>query len=225
MKRPITTRIGTNDLGIYDEVVTKDCYGLKMLSNSFTGRNIVVVDIGAHIGTFAYALTEHLRNVNTISYIAYEPYVPNYTLLEHNINFVKDFHPYCCNFFGHSINRPVSNENRVTLESVHGINTGMVVYKECKSDEFGIRTTTIPNILSAYPVIDILKSDCEGAEELFFEDIQFDKVHNFVGEYHSCGMKERLKEAFNGNNYPNKTLQIIEHPSNKHQGIFRVLSI
>lgn len=226
MKRPIATRIGTNDLDIYNEVVTQDCYGLKSISTKFTEKRIKVVDIGAHIGCFAYAITEHLRNVKEITYIGYEPYVPNYRLLCTNTGFISEHSPYTEDIFLYEVNAAVTGAKQdVRLESVDGFNTGMVVYKQCYRDETTVKSVDIVKALSFTKdhQVDLLKLDCEGAEELFFEEIPIERVRNMVGEYHSNGFMQRLVEVFGDSKEYN--LKIMPSPTNIHQGIFKLFSI
>lgn len=223
MKRPIATRIGTNDLDIYNEVVTQDCYGIKALSNKFKEKDVRVIDVGAHIGCFAYAITEYLIGLNSLTYYGLEPYSPNYSILRNNEEYLHEFSPYTKNLFMYARNVAVtSSRGHVRLESVDAFNTGMVVFKPCDKSDETVNSTGILKVINNSPV-DILKLDCEGAEEQFFEEIPMHLVKNMVGEYHSYGFMRRLVEVFGDD--ANRNLEIIPSPHNKHQGIFRLFSI
>ena len=173
------TRLDSNDYAIINEIYGLSCYlnhpRLEILEGD------VVMDIGAHIGSFSILAAKKGAFV-----YAYEPDPDNYELLKINIalnrlehlitpkNYaVADYNGisklYRCptNFGGHSL---FHNKFRV-LE----IDVNVLKFEDEKK-----------------PIIDFLKLDCEGGEYPIILNSNLDNVRQIVMEYHEYENKPMI---------------------------------
>jgi FkbM family methyltransferase len=167
-------REGTADRPIWTEVITADCYGLRTLD--LTG--MAVLDVGAHIGTFAHAACA--RGASLVH--CYEPFPSSADLLEQNALRI--------------------GEVRVFREAV-GAGRGIGRFANAAELTATGGWTVVPDPAGVSPIvgldeailrlakespsgrIGLLKMDCEGGEWPALENVtRLDLVDRVVGEYH-----------------------------------------
>jgi len=163
---------------IIKNVLTENEYKLP---DDMSGMN--VIDIGAHIGSFAVACIN--RGIASIS--CFEPDHENYKLLEENLLEAQEGKQVTCRTY----NAPVTGKHYKDLGVRHlsnhdfgkGRNTGHV-------DVFGegeLVSYSINEVLKLHTKpIDLLKIDCEGAEWEIFDNGDFKNVQNIMAELHAC---------------------------------------
>mgnify|MGYP001566150124 FL=1 len=143
--------IRSDDYTTLMDVVGKDMYRLSLIKNPS-----VIVDVGAHIGTFSIPVARRFPNATVY---AVEPDAENYHALLHNIalNDLKNVFPLNVAVAGGYGSTPfytsASNVAHSIVDASVGTGTAMV--------------DTIP--LSKFPCIDVLKFDAEGAEYVIGE--------------------------------------------------------
>lgn len=157
------------DAGIAHEVLS--CYDLTKCPVN-PG---LVVDVGAHIGTFSRRAMVKWPSARVI---AIEPSADNFQLL--TANCPGAFLRYNKAVGLHGSDR-CSYEPSYIKENTGG---GGVVW----GDSGDIRTVLLSDIIGEHGVIDVLKSDCEGGEWLWLEDLAqhelLGHVQYIVGELH-----------------------------------------
>lgn len=157
----------------------------------------VVIDIGAHVGSFSVSMA---RRFPEAEFFAYEANPENYALLWDNIatNHVR-VTAYNLAVWGHDKGVDVigAGAHGGTIESSQGI----------------VPSVTLDQVLRPFAEVALLKTDCEGAETSFFtacEDDTLRKIRRIVGEYHAQenvqggAWWDRLQKFFN--------VSIREHP-------------
>lgn len=159
----------TWDEAIFDWVVNKNEYGLLNCDNA------IVVDIGAHIGSFAY-----IANKKGASCIyCYEACLENFELLKENLQ----------NLNGIEVNYAAVWRSDVTVKNVlfqkyiNPLNTGGggVMLQTGTS----VPTIKFDEILCQIGRVDLLKIDAEGSEfPILLTSKQLFRVKEIVGEYH-----------------------------------------
>jgi FkbM family methyltransferase len=157
------------DETIYDSVVKENEYRLP---DDLTSQ--MVVDIGAHIGSFALAC--HQRGAGKIA--CYEPDPENFELLTENAGGFAT----CVN--AAVMGAPTTNIGIRRLredDADRGRNTGHVDVYGAPDGTVGVG---IQAVLREHGPIDVLKIDCEGAEWDIFEMGDFSRVARIVGELH-----------------------------------------
>lgn len=159
----------TWDEAIYDWVVNKNEYCLLNLENA------IVLDIGAHIGSFAYIAKE--KGASRI--YCYEASLENFELLKENIH----------RFNGIEVNYAAVWRSDITVpyvpfqKYINQLNTG----GGGVMSEIGTPVPAIKfdEILSQIGYVDLLKIDAEGSEfPILFTSKQLFRVSEIVGEYH-----------------------------------------
>jgi len=153
--------------------------------------NTIVIDIGAHIGSFSKTCIN--RGAETI--LAFEPHPENFKLCAENVPEAQVF-----NLAVHSDYSSIS----LPIE-FPGVNTGGLAVSEGKpSGCYLSPTITLNEITKPFKYISIIKLDCEGSEYSILSDFkEFSKVKEFVGEYHLSGLwsLEELKNLFKANGF------------------------
>lgn len=154
-------RASTLDKGIWESVTVYNEYGLP---DSITQP---VVDIGAHIGAFAYACL--LRGAPHVH--CYEPDSENFELLRENL----------VQFRGRVTlhNKAVSSyTGRGALTCSDKSNTG------CGNLTRGNKVSVVAVKHVHFPKDCIVKLDCEGSEFEIVPLLPFSKIQQIYGEYH-----------------------------------------
>lgn len=185
------------DRHVIEEVIDRDTYDLRMIKTPPS----VVVDIGAHIGSFA-VFAHHLFPQSKI--ICVEPIDGNFELLQKNASFAELHH--AAIYYG---------DNPTVLQTEW--QTGSAVISEPRGGYFNEylerfdpidQRVTAVSLKSILPdgVGFLLKLDCEFAEYSILEEIIRERLgHKFshvVGEYHlhnrgnTKRIRELLREAF-----------------------------
>ena len=160
----IRMRSSTNtknpDLTVLAENLFMDQYRLKRMARD----NMVVVDIGAHIGIFAIVCASYCRNASIYSY---EPEESNYALLAEN----AILNPGLCI---HPINKAVTAERGTTRLFLSAFNSGAhTTYQGTGGDFQTVECVTLGDVMSNLHAehVDLLKLDCEGREYEILMDL------------------------------------------------------
>jgi len=176
----ITARSGTFDRSAIREVFLFKTYNPKGFE---INKNDIVVDIGAHIGTFSLYASQFT------SYIyAFEPVSENYEMLDYNI-WNNPSSQYTA-----IEQKAVSNTIGKRRIGVTSWNTGGNSFYQKGDNSEIVETTTLRAIMRKYklPRIDFLKMDCEGAEfEILFNipDRMLKKIGKIAMECHGISPK------------------------------------
>lgn len=180
----ITFRQNTWDSEIWRAVYELNEYRV----NRFSGK--VVVDIGAHIGSFS-----RLANDNGASAVyAFEPDPENYEVLCKNVEgtIISAY-----NLAVYSVSGMcVKSDSSYIPANTGGCN--MILSHN------GARTISMDDIIDLAGYIHILKMDCEGGEYPgLLKCTKLDRVDSIVGEYHRhlTGTIEDLKNHLNENGF------------------------
>lgn len=187
----IRSQYGEQDLVIFNDVYRNDTYRCRILGIPHRSGRQIVVDVGAHIGTF----TRLWKEINPDSIIYCIEVCPeNIEALNKNVSeYAKVFHAACS----------YSREELVLLNTVLPSKTttgGSIVIPRSMArasysdeyvlDERPIKTIRLEDIATQ---IDILKLDCEGAEFEILENTKIiDRIGLIVGEYHDYDRWMRL---------------------------------
>lgn len=157
----------------------------------------IIIDIGAHIGTFSIFAATHCKNSQIY---AFEPNPHNFALLKKNITdnkLEKQIHAY---------NLAVSSKNNSQIELIsHPDNTGMnsAIFKN-QGEKIASNTISLEAIFLKNKIrhCDFLKMDCEGGEYDILPNTStktFKKIKKIVLEYHPGGdiikVATHLKES------------------------------
>jgi FkbM family methyltransferase len=151
--------------------------GLRL--DRFSG---VVVDAGAHVGTFALLASTHAQSV-----VAIEAHPENFSMLQHNISRnhrtnVTAFHSALWTVGG-------------TVEFVEGARTSEGAIRGESGELFSVPSITLDSITASTGPIDLLKLDIEGAEfdvlDAASED-SLSQISAIAAELHLKGRRDRL---------------------------------
>jgi FkbM family methyltransferase len=168
-------RPGTIDRRIFREVVISDEYRLPRL-----GREDLVVDVGAHIGSFALAALR--RGAGRV--VCCEPDAASFEALCHNLAPYKGRAALVrCAAWGSD----VPSEGVRLHNPIDPRNTGAV---QARLDGPGEAVSAVPlddllRVVARGQRVRLLKLDCEGAEwPILFSSSRLGEVDEVVGEYH-----------------------------------------
>jgi FkbM family methyltransferase len=159
----------TWDEAIFDWVVNKNEYNLLYLDNA------IVLDIGAHIGSFAYIA---LKNGASHIY-CYEACLENFELLKENI---QNFNRIEINYAA-VWRSDIATPYVLFQKYINQLNTGGggVMFQTGTP----VPAIKFDEILCRIGYIDLLKIDAEGSEfPILFTSKQLFRVKEIVGEYH-----------------------------------------
>jgi FkbM family methyltransferase len=171
-------RPGTLDSYIFYKVVHQNEYRLPDDLSKF-----VVVDIGAHIGSFTIACLQ--RNAKFV--FAYEAHPENYEIAKENIfdrGKFKNVELYNMAVWSHGDDSPkelsMGNLTQNTGQISVGINDSVYTIPTISLDEIVLHVTN-----KHYGKIDLLKIDCEGSEyPILYTTTSLYSFKNIIGEYH-----------------------------------------
>lgn len=165
-------RDGTQDEIAYREVFVENQYRLP---NKIGGT---VIDIGAHIGSFALACLQ--RGASRV--VCFEPCPKNFALLQENTAQHSRNHRVVTINCG--VWRSDKHEKLAFLSA--GINTacGMVTPKGGDTDSIGL-----DGIIETYGPISLLKIDAEASEyPILYTSRRLREIPSIVGETHAVGL-------------------------------------
>lgn len=185
------------DLVIVDDVYYQDCYKLGIIPTTISEAR-VVVDIGAHIGTFARRVHE-LNPAAKI--ICVEACPENLEALRANVGqFAEVVHAACtyepgelgllnavrpnCTSTGGSIVKPIDL-------------VGDLAEGEYWPDRRPVPKVTLEQLRErfGFESIDLLKLDCEGSEYSILGNCDLSRIRFAVGEYHEHARWEEFRAA------------------------------
>lgn len=176
-------RGGTCDRNIYHDVCERNEYALP---ERFAPGDLVI-DVGAHVGSFSYACLQ--RGAGRV--LAFEPERENYRLAMYNLRpfrqrvrlhqkavWRSDRHPGVLLHSGYSVDDFLVNTGGGTVLLPDEV-TPHHPRKEVVS------AVGLDQILRRYPKVALLKLDCEGSEwPILFTSSLLGRVERICGEYH-----------------------------------------
>jgi len=190
-------RTGTSDIKIITELLIHKVYN-KILSNKDFDSEVLVVDIGAHIGVFSVVAASKFKKGKVF---CFEPLPANYKLLRENIrtNALKG------RVF--AVQKAISaRTGKSVLLGNYDDTGGGSLYLSGNSSfakvKTRIETVTLPDIFRIFSIshIDLLKLDCEGCEyEIFYATPKeyLQEISEMIIEYHThtfhCWYDEKEK--------------------------------
>jgi FkbM family methyltransferase len=193
----VRRRLRHGDVMVVDDVIRDDCYQVRA---TFPKGPINVLDVGAHIGSFAWWVTKN-RPEAELAYV--EPIRANWHLLRANAPDAYDFRGAC--LYNATNVRLKSTVNRASR------NTGgsEVVYESGYQEPCAyipapgkVKLWTLEQIMyfCGWNRIDVLKLDCEGAEvNILKNTTSLDRIGMIVGEWHDREALDRIvAERFAG---------------------------
>jgi FkbM family methyltransferase len=176
-------RGGTADPNIFHMVFEKNEYDLPERFRA----DEVVIDVGAHIGSFSYAcLKRGARRV-----LAFEPERENFRLAKYNLQeFGKRVQLYQKAVW-RSDRHPTALMHSGYEQSDGGVNTGggtvLVQAQESPRHQRKelVGSIGLDQVLKRFRAVHLLKLDCEGSEwPILFTSKLLERVHRICGEYH-----------------------------------------
>jgi len=186
------------DLVIVYDIYHNDSYRMRILGDSHRRGPQTVVDIGAHIGTFARLYKE----INPEAKLACVEVVPaNMDCLNRNVgDFAKTFHAACTYESGNMILFDACTEHPDSTGGSMIVPEGTVLSNTRSYKRGGeVKKITLEEIASEMGTdfIDILKLDCEGSEYSILENTTMrERIGLIVGEYHGRTKWNRLRKRF-----------------------------
>jgi len=179
----IVLRAGTTDRNIVSEVLISNVYNLGALQ-----KGDIVVDIGAHIGTFSIAAAKVAKKV-----YAFEPSKENFTMLKENIAANKTDNIIAF----HVAVSGTTGSRELFLHPNDPCMHSLYFKSETKSE---VSTISIEDIFKQNNIdhIDYLKLDCEGAEyEILFNCPKeiLKKIYHIGAECHNLD-EQRTTQSF-----------------------------
>ena len=200
------------DINVCSEVLTQDCYKLKQFDGDEIRR---IIDIGAHIGSFANAAYRRWPDAHIT---CVEACPENMYLLERNAPFAEVIQAACTYEDGdvHLLNSVM--EGATATGSSIVVSAFMPFSSEVYWNDVRPLAKVMLEELVGDATCDLLKLDCEWSEFSILENAQcLDQVRHIVGEYHDkARWHDLVKRKFSG--WHHDTLLSI----GENQGIFRL---
>ncbi len=184
-------RIGKRDGSMINEMWIEKSYFRHLTGIK---DDTIVIDIGAHIGTFSVFVAKQARN--TLVY-SYEPCPENYILLRENIklnNFEGNIKPFKLGVWSKT------GKHRLFVHNNYTQLAAMYLKKGWKNKKMiNIECTTLKNIFTCNKIdkCNLLKIDCEGAEyEILYNTPKeyLKRIETIVAELHFKDRNEPLKK-------------------------------
>lgn len=172
-------REGTYDEHIVNSVWSDDYYIRK---NFRINPGDVVVDIGAHIGSFTI-----LASLLGAKVIAYEPNKKNLELLANNI--LMNISTMPISVSGKAVGTKPGKATLLKSDKLEDgkLNTGAYYVGTGDGEQVGV--VSMKRVLAKAGPVDFLKMDCEGCEYDILENTRLDRVKKIVVEYHQGSVK------------------------------------
>ena len=183
------------DWTIIEDVYVQDCYRIRLLDSVSLDN---VVDIGAHIGTFARLVNQ----INPSAHVICLEVAPeNIEPLRRNVQGIAEAVHACV--VGEKTG-PVELYNSFTAEAVSRstggsivvpLGTGALQDSQYRAEPIACERLTLRQILDRFGMthIDLLKLDCEGSEFEILQDAPLDRIRCIVGEYHGFERWEQFR--------------------------------
>lgn|SRR3989338_5069093 len=189
------TRCQTTDLG------TMHTHFIGQENDRFLSQlneNPIIIDIGAHIGTFSiYAM----KKVPTVTIYSFEPHPDNYELLLKNIRmngFERSIKPFRFAIF--------NKNGKLNLYFRKRYTAGCTLIKEKDNEHVKVKCITIKDIFDSNRIemCDLLKIDCEGSDYKIIVSIPknyFKKIKSIHAEFHTKKELELMSKVLQNNNF------------------------
>ncbi len=224
------------DLDVIDEVVTRDMYGMKAYAQWHKEPSLIL-DIGAHIGTFTVLAKELWPNVRII---AFEPNPSSFQLFVANTR----------DFFGVTrVNGAISYGVRpdlVYVDSLKSTGSGFVIERDKaenaigwkdSADHMGYEISDIPIQVGTveehlfladpkFPCQILIKLDAELAEVNILNGMSPELASNvvgIVGEYHCQGGWGEFLQTVDIHKFPSLEFKCLAENENNPIGLFRAI--
>jgi FkbM family methyltransferase len=169
-------RMGSCDADVFESVCAENEYRLPPELE----QNDVVIDVGAHIGSFSAGC--YYRGSRKI--FAFEPHPENAELASENLAALEGI-----KFYSKAVlDRDCHVKMTDFPETFGGQNTGggQITITE----NGGIDAIALDAILQEFQTVKILKLDCEGSEwAILAKSTELSRVENICGEYHTRSPK------------------------------------
>ena len=221
------------DLDVIDEVITRDMYGMRAYKN-WRPTPSLVLDVGAHIGTFSVLAKTLWPDVPVI---AFEPNPESYELLVAN---TAEWPDVTC------VHAAVSYGERpdlVYVESIRSTGSGFVIERskaeeaikwKDAADHVGYRMSDIPiecvtieqYVNADYPDGILMKLDAELAEVILLNGLDpliAKKISCIIGEYHCAGGWNEFIERVDVHKYPQLNFESQTSDWSNPIGLFRAI--
>ncbi len=171
----LATREGTQDDLIVSQVLHENQYDLP---SSFAEED-VILDFGAHIGSFAAACLQ--RGAGKV--ICYEPDPDNFELLRRNLSSFFER----SRFILHQKALSSPGVKQLHFRSTRSLGSLTASSYAAESGDILVETVCLAEVLADHPKVRLLKMDAEGAEWNTFPHLlpgDLDGVQEIVGESH-----------------------------------------
>jgi len=182
-------RSGEGDINIINEVFISKSYHTAL---KFIKKDSVVIDIGAHIGSFSILAGKIAKQGKIYSY---EPFIGSDELLKENVKLNNLDNVWDFNL---AVNDKPNKKLKFYLRAIAGEYSGNSIYGSGKYIE--VNSINLEQIFKKNKIksCDLLKIDCEGAEYniiLKTPKKLFKNINNIILEYHEgYGNPRALKD-------------------------------
>jgi len=140
----------------------------------------MVIDIGAHIGTFTVLARSYGANI-----IAYEPEPENYKMLKDNLKLN--------NMRARIFKKAVRGTNGIDKLWIHPTNSGGHTFLRIGKEKFiNVECIDLRSILADMDKCDLLKLDCEHSEYKILIGTDLSKIEKITMEYHMIEPAKKL---------------------------------
>ncbi len=191
---------------------------LRNLKNiESNGEETIVIDIGAHIGSFSLFAATMLKNAKVLSF---EPEPNNFELLKENIrinDLENEIFPFQIALAGKGVKEIQLNAHPDNL----GMYSSVLLYKNLQKDKkeifFKTKAISLEQVFEKNQLskCDLLKIDCEGCEYsvlLSTPENILRKIRNITLEYHKGGDVDEIKQYLEQTGFKTRFDQAISNP-------------
>jgi FkbM family methyltransferase len=166
------------------EIIRSVCFNNEYQIKKEDVLDKVVIDIGAHIGSFSIlSLSMGAKRV-----ISAEASIENFEYLIKNTKLFKNVSIINAAILGNNNNKFIKFQRSLNRDNTGG---GSVVYLNEKEDSFDVPVVTFDDLFLLNNSCDLLKLDCEGSEFSIIKDSKnIGFVKKIVGEYHESDLNK-----------------------------------